>query len=194
LEIKQVDNFFPALQQKQIIQKIFDNHTQWFYYPAVSYDKTKNRDIINKWGKNNNFYDSEGFFYPLDVNDKQNKSFVDSVAYAIKTKFDTTVNEILRLQFSYLPPNPLIESNSCLYPHIDREIPHKTILYYLFDSDADTFFFNQYFEKEFDYNTQSVLTRITPKKGSAVLFDGFMFHAASVSKTKKRVTLNINFT
>ena len=57
-------------------------------------------------------------------------------------------------------------------PHVDLNIPHTSLIYYVNDADGDTLFFDE------DYETQ--IDSVTPKKGRAVLFNGLIPHAAGI--------------
>ena len=85
--------------------------------------------------------------------------------------------------------------NSCNEIHIDNETPNnKTLLYYINDSDGDTFLFDKIWnqtDSEFDL---SVLLRAEPKQGRAITFDTWRFHAPSNPiYTQRRYVMNINF-
>ena len=59
-----------------------------------------------------------------------------------------------------------------------------TALYYVNDSDGDTYFFD---------DSGKVTKRVTPKKGTLVMWEGKIFHAkSSPIKTTSRVVININ--
>ena len=70
-------------------------------------------------------------------------------------------------------------------PHIDNGFDDQvTAIYYVNDSDGDTFFFD---------SDGKVTKRITPKKGTLVMWKGKVFHAkSSPIKTTSRVVININ--
>jgi 2OG-Fe(II) oxygenase superfamily len=70
-------------------------------------------------------------------------------------------------------------------PHIDNGHEDQiTAIYYVNDSDGDTFFFD---------NKGQVTERITPKKGRLVWWKGRIFHAkSSPTKSISRVVLNFN--
>ena len=60
---------------------------------------------------------------------------------------------------------------------------HKVFLFYINDSDGDTFFFNN----------KEIFKRITPKKNRLVIFDGNIKHAGTHPiKSEKRIVLNID--
>ena len=70
-------------------------------------------------------------------------------------------------------------------PHIDNGFDDQiTAIYYVNDADGDTFFFD---------DDGKVTKRITPKKGTLVMWKGKIFHAkSSPIKTTSRVVININ--
>ena len=72
-------------------------------------------------------------------------------------------------------------------PHVDDSDLHHVILYYVNDSDGDTFFFKNGIENK-------VYKTVTPKKNRIVVFDGKILHASSYPITSPiRMTLNFNF-
>ena len=64
----------------------------------------------------------------------------------------------------------------------------KSVLYYVNDSDGDTFFFN---EKLGDSGPVTINKRITPKANTAIIFDSNIYHASSSPKiTERRLVIN----
>lgn len=77
-------------------------------------------------------------------------------------------------------------------PHIDADYPHHVLIFYLNDADGDTYLFDKRDDITKNYK---VCTRITPKAGSCVVFEGTTIHAvAHPRNTKARVIVNIVFT
>ena len=69
-------------------------------------------------------------------------------------------------------------------PHTDIRIPHKVILFYLNDTDGDTYFYDK---------KHKIIDSVTPKENRAVLFDGLILHSSSKPiEFAKRIVLNIN--
>lgn len=99
-------------------------------------------------------------------------------------------------------------NNSSKYnnPHTDYQEDHYSAIYYLNDSDGDTFFFKEYDDPNFGTIQQrwdkiqsitnfTVEKSVTPKKNRIVIFDGHQFHASSHPKESPyRIILNVNFT
>jgi hypothetical protein len=69
--------------------------------------------------------------------------------------------------------------------HVDSDQSHAVLLYYVNDSDGDTFFYGK------DKNGELVQT-ISPKKNRGVIFDGSIYHAASLPSKNKRIVVNFN--
>ena len=73
-------------------------------------------------------------------------------------------------------------------PHIDFYFPHKVLLYYVHDTDGDTIFYDKF------NNEYKEIYRVTPKKGSAVVFDGSIYHASTTPNLhQRRIAININY-
>lgn len=73
-------------------------------------------------------------------------------------------------------------------PHIDYKEPHSTILYYLNNSDGDTYFYK---EKETDNYDVKFIGNY--KKNRMILFDGLTYHSSSTPcYNNQRIVLNIN--
>jgi hypothetical protein len=69
--------------------------------------------------------------------------------------------------------------------HIDYLSPHIVCLYYVTDSDADTFIFGKTKKSELSL-------KVKPKKNRAVVFDGLTYHSSSNPNLDKRVIINFN--
>lgn len=71
-------------------------------------------------------------------------------------------------------------------PHVDFYQPHRTAVYYVLDSDGDTFVFNETYEQvskeqSLQYTKEgrfTVAARVSPKKGRMCSFDGKHYHAS----------------
>jgi len=98
-------------------------------------------------------------------------------------KFGLNVKQLTRQRWGmYLPTPHRTEHHNV---HIDDpDNNHVVLLYYVNDSDGDTFFFDE---------NKKIVDRITPKKGRAVVFPGKTFHASSSPTEHVRVAMNLNF-
>ena len=82
--------------------------------------------------------------------------------------------------------------------HIDIPFEHLVVLYYVNDSDGDTFIFDKFADYK---NLQSptinpedanIIKRISPKKGRALVFDGSRYHSSSGPTKDVRCIINFD--
>jgi hypothetical protein len=79
-------------------------------------------------------------------------------------------------------------------PHIDIGYEHLVCLYYVNDTDGDTFIFNRTkndgpIVKD---AKPEILKRVSPKKGRVVLFNGNRYHSSSGPSKDTRCIINFN--
>ena len=123
-----------------------------------------------------------------------------SILDMFTAKSGIKVSKIIRMKLNNQRPSidPNYNTLSCNDIHVDLDFPHKTLLYYINDSDGDTFIMNERYKSEhsllgYEINT-SLANRVSPKQGRLVCFDGLRYHAPSNPiNTRRRYVLNINF-
>ena len=115
-----------------------------------------------------------------------------------KMNLITSFHNILRCKLNLQPRDSNNSEGKYNRPHTDfvgfdqQEI--LTMIYYVNDSDGDTFFFNE--EKSFnieDLKNLTVAKRVKPKKGKLVAFRGDIVHSGSHPiKSDFRIAINYN--
>ena len=146
--------------------------------------------------KNNNITISEDEQYVHSASFHENKiseihDFGVDILNTFAKKHGIEVKKILRIKANIL--NKTNKKDHIHPPHIDMNIPHMVLLYYVNDSDGNTIIFNEKYCYE-EITTLTVDKVITPKAGSAIIFDGLTYHSSSSPKnTKERIVLNINY-
>ena len=83
--------------------------------------------------------------------------------------------------------------------HVNRDVPHLVLLYYVNDSDGDTILYDktmddipyeeQYPDEHYDLN---ITHRVTPKKGRVLVFDGRHYHASSSPTKSMRCIITLD--
>jgi hypothetical protein len=99
---------------------------------------------------------------------------------------DLNISEfsILRCKANIVPKQAKKTDLSRNPPHVDLFEPHLVVLYYVIDSDGDTFIY----EKN---TTDKIIERISPEKGKLVIFDGDYYHSSSPpEKNNVRIVIN----
>tara|TARA_Y100000114_G_C11744302_1_gene320756 strand:- start:365 stop:943 length:579 start_codon:yes stop_codon:yes gene_type:complete len=189
--MKILDDFLPIKKSQHIENILTHSNFPWFL-SEVRGQTTTDRDIKKlkkiKFKNINLIKESTQFchiFYRYDEYERNLKHssqhvLIDTILDKLKTN-----NKIIRAKANYLPQSYSFNKKNFNTPHIDfEEINHKVILYYVNDSDGDTFFFNK---------KGNIIKKIKPKKNRCIIFDGDVFHASSNPiKSKDRIVINID--
>lgn len=184
-KIKKIENFLPQCYNDELNDMFNLYDFDWHYLDDIS-GAPKNIFIEEQE------YENQLGFGHVFFQDKQAISpffhEVFPIIYFIADKFnlELSINQILRIRAGMnVNVNP--EKNIVHRAHVDYDnIRHKTFLYYVNDSDGDTIFYKN---KELE-----PCEKISPKKNTALVFDGDVFHSSSTPKNNnKRITININF-
>ena len=112
-----------------------------------------------------------------------------------KIKFD-----ILKIERCYSSVRAFIPNRTKKNTiHVNRDVPHLVILYYVNDSDGDTILYDktindipfsvQYPDEYCDLN---ITHRVTPKKGRVLVFDGIYYHAPSSPTKSMRCIITLD--
>ena len=113
---------------------------------------------------------------------------------AVEKQLNQRVVDVRRIKINCLTNNiKTFTSSNYNIPHTDEpEIEWLTMVYYINDSDGDTFLFN-----EAVGDTDNGLTlhsRVSPLMGRAVIFDSRRFHAGSNPvDSQSRFVINVTF-
>jgi len=171
-KIKIVDDCISLQYQNFLLQELHAPNLAWIFSTDVTLDtEHKNPGFANIPYKDGNVTSTAFWFlYPL---------LLESCS-----KVGGNVEKLLRIRIGvYLNRN----TTKANLPHVDDNNPHLVGLYYPDNFDGDTVFYT-------DATGQTELTRVTPKKGRMVLFDGAIYHASSNPiQSSYRTTVNFNF-
>ena len=195
-KILEIKNFIPLSYQDELDRVVHQNNFPWFFMEDVTHH---NKAILNQIEEKN-----AGFFHQVYKDDEIKSDnlfqFVLPIYYLIQEKTPINIKELYRLRLGNIVRS--VTDNHYHNPHIDYFTDHWTALYYVNDSDGDTFIFNETnpkFSEEYDKELKkekswSIKKKISPQKGKLVLFNGKHYHASSSPKINShRIVLTINF-
>jgi len=115
------------------------------------------------------------------------------VILPVMTAIPYTIKQMIRIKMNLCVYAQTDNPNAHGMPHVDfTEIKEPLIsaIYYVNDSTGDTLIFDQKFGQSAPL---TVKTRVTPKKGRLVVFDGGFLHAGNTPRTNApRINLNFN--
>ena len=117
-------------------------------------------------------------------------NIISPVLNAIALQFESNL-QIIKVKFNLLTKSL---SNQYHLPHtdIDEGDDCYSSIYYVNESDGDTYLFNEFGPKE--SNDVSIRSHISPQKGSLVVFNARRFHASSSPvNNDTRIIMNIVF-
>jgi hypothetical protein len=204
-DIVEIEDFIPQRYQQHLKETILDSKFPWYF----------NRDITSPlwFWKENHLNDSTlevedssftGFMHILWGREGKESEFYDifvPLLYSMEEKINMSIKDLIQLRLGLFTLN----KNRQPYhvPHVDYQNDglKYTAIYYLNDSDGDTFFFNEFLDPNikrfingYDPSLFTVAKSVKPKQGKLVLFDGRRYHASSYPEsTPERMVLNINF-
>jgi hypothetical protein len=189
--MKIIDNFLTEDDFKNLQSYIMSVEFPWYWSPGVSVHPETLKFIkdplaIETAGLNHVCYNT--------TYNKKSASY-EKMFPLIKKIFEINgpTTKILRIRMSLKYPKKGFTKDNYNIPHTDYNYPHKSLIYYINESDGDTFVFNEYgYNKTF--NTFTVKQRVPPKPNTALILDGAQFHTASNPQEHDcRVIININY-
>ena len=197
--MQRFDNFLPESHLKEIQRVFLGNDFPWYYASYTSKPQTGiygagtvfTTDVI----ENPQFVHT--FYYGAD---QKTSALYDLVSpFVVLLQKESKQNLILKRIKANMVLRQADYPDGCYNtPHVDWnpddrvDGKYKSFLYYVTESDGDTFIFNEHIQDKPKYLT--VKQRITPKVNSGVLFDSDNYHASSPPvKSNIRVVINLVF-
>ena len=176
------DDIIDKQSQKQIQHILFDK-VRWQFVADVT--------------KPDNKQQRPGFSYYF-ITDKTNVfdyhkdvlKIIDAACQKINFKRQDCLQGRSFLQ---LPLN--LKDRNIDAPHVDADLEHLVVLYYVNDSDGDTVIYENTFkgyDKVPHFNELKEKQRVTPKAGRVVIFNGKHWHTSCQPEHKVRCIINYN--
>jgi hypothetical protein len=194
-----IDNNFLSEEEVNEVEKtILSDSNHWYFHNSKEYYQSeinKKEITVKNESYTSSIYFTNVFF--LDINDfpyADNNPSMKKVSEKILNKFliknNIELHKIIRMRSNI---NTINKNNFGTPPHIDQTDPHFVFLYYINDSDGDTVIYKEKYNGK-EINSLEEKARITPKAGTAVVFDGLLYHSITPPKENLyRSVININF-
>lgn len=180
------DDFFTVEMQEELKEAVL-NGSLWRFAQRTNLP-TKNKASLDSDAETFQFVSSE------PGGQKENGEPVDILRLLVQKfleKHNVQIKEVIRIKSNILTKSTNDKYHS---PHIDTSVPHLVFLYYVNDSDGDTYFFDKFYSEgfELDENELVVSRKVAPKQGRGILFNGHQYHASS-SPIESNMRCVINF-
>lgn len=175
------DNILKFSHKEKIKNYLTGPDFPWFYHPNTVKTPSLDDKIFDSTQFTHTFYrynDNKGLPNSnfTDISDNILRCFLDH------QKIERC--EILRCRVNIQLQNKQKADFAYNNPHKDLNIPHMVLLYYVDNSDGDTFIFD---------NDLEILKQVSPIEGRFLLFDGNYLHSGSHPKyNKHRCVINYN--
>jgi hypothetical protein len=191
--VVEIDDLIPRLYQDQIEAETASDRMAWFF----NRESARRVDVAESYG---------GFSYTAFRFNEQNVAPSPLTALLLPLLFaycDRTglgFKSLLRIRLGLFTQNP--GGGPYHNPHVDFYVPHQNALYYVNDSDGDTFVFNETYddvslERSIEYTRDRKFTiarRVSPKKGRMIGFDGKHYHASMhPQESSHRIAIAFSF-
>jgi hypothetical protein len=194
-EVKIIDNI-PPDYHKALVDTVMGGSLQWYFL-----NKTVNLD--DSEGVYGSFLDdktkdSQQFVHVFIDDNKSNSAHSNLVGHMFNFFGGVVIKDVYRVKANLM----LRESD---YPNDFHHIAHgdivnerkyKSFVYYLNDSDGDTFMYKERVKEGWkdDLKDITLIERYTPKANTGIYFDSQQIHASSPPRINNyRVVLNYVF-
>lgn len=185
-----INNFVKPRIQDELEKLFLSNNFPYFYVnescSTTDYVTNEDAKLTGDLLIDNNTIDAPQFFHMFVADGGINSAAYSDISPIINKLIDSIKEDyfVYRCKVNMNLIDTRFEGKYNA-PHIDNGFDDQiTAIYYVNDSDGDTFFFD---------DSGKVTKRVTPKKGTLVMWKGKVFHAkSSPTKTASRVVLNIN--
>lgn len=177
-----VDNILNQLHADDIEKKIFAEDFPFYYMnDSVTEGKlhVKDLDSIRK---------SPQFIHLLcgggEIFSDNFSMMAGAVVDKVSEFFEKETLDITRAKINFKVSTFNTSEDTFSAPHIDTSTRHIAMIYYVHDTDGDTFIFDS------DGNT---VDRVSPKKNRILIFDGSIVHASGFPiRNDNRCVINYN--
>lgn len=186
-DILVLDNVVYEPIQDALEQMLTSPNLAWAYNPSSLYIKGNTQ--TPDFPQTTDTFDTPLMTHTAALYDNKLSDVYDLLMPIVNT-IPFNRSKLVRLKANLTFPIAGSNQNSHNPVHIDaNEQQLVTAVYYVNDSDGDTFIFN---EKSGHNGPLSIKQRISPKKGRLVVFNGHYLHAGGIPSQKPRIVVNIN--
>lgn len=183
--LKVIENVLNQKDLESIRDIIGRNDIDWYIGPDIDFKIKGTRAIIDKNSKQT-YQIAHAIFKEGKIRFEKYKFIYDLV----KNIFEQNgcYGKIQRIKVNILFNNFRVKENNYNIPHADTDDEHYNMILYLNETDGDTIFFNEYYNK--DLKNLTIKQKISPKANRAVISNGYMHTSVNPVKNDIRVVLN----
>lgn len=185
-----IDDVVDKQVQDAIEKAVFGSATQWVFARSMFQD-TANPEADEHQKNSLLFFTS--FVTELDAQ----RLYTHPIVEACK-KLNTSLDSIFHIRMLLQLPVVLEQNKIHGVPHVDtpRSAPYNVGVYYVNDTDGDTYIFKQTSASPVNVLQDKFTTAhtVAPKKGRLIIFNSDTYHAVGKPKKDIRAVINYHFT
>jgi hypothetical protein len=196
MTIQIIENLLPLCWQQGLQNTV--NDLQWIHQKGTSYKIDESTFIqgMDIFIDENTLDSSQFVSYIIDS--KQTNPifpYIRPILYMVEEQIRKKIIRINRIKINHQLPVVGFTSNNYNIPHVDDSDRNlMSAIYYINDSDGDTFIFNEHYSPSKDISKLSLAHRISPEAGKIVVFPSTQLHASSNPiNTPSRYVINFVF-
>lgn len=181
MTVQVFENLIPICWQQGIQELMKD--VPWIRQHGTSY-KIEDTSFIQGMDKfeDENTIDSPQFVHYL-IDHRQTSplfSYIRPILYMIEDKLGRKIVKISRIKINHQYQIQGFGNDNYNIAHTDdSNTALMSAVYYVNDSDGDTFIFNEKYSSDKSINKLTILQRVTPKAGKVVVFPSTQMHSSS---------------
>lgn len=191
MKIVEIDTEYADILSEEMLSSDFE----WFYNQCTVYiDKTNYVGLMPDSISLDTFQFTHGLINNnVDTNSKYTH-YVKEIINEVKSLIGP-IKSVQRVKCNMILKDTNYPIGYYNAAHTDDDEGNCiTLLYYVNDSDGDTIFFNEFGPRLEETKKLTIKERITPKKGTGILFKSNQFHSSSTPiHTDRRVVINFVF-
>lgn len=184
-----LDDFLPEDEFEKLQTTMLGPDFPWYFMPTVSRPPGSYMPPGSM--------ETPGFHHTFYSSIDNNKAYTIKIISALLDKINAYENgqiDFVRIRASLKTHKKGFTDQHYNLPHVDYHFPHKSVVYYVNESDGDTWMFNEEFKQFPEPDIFTVKQRITPKPNRLIIFDGLCYHTASNPiNSDSRMIININY-
>jgi hypothetical protein len=193
IRLVEIDDVIPRLYQDQIEAEATSDKMAWFF----SRESSRRVHVAESYG---GFSHVAYRFNEPNAAPSPLTALLLPLLYSFCDKAGVPFKTLLRIRLGLFTQNAA--GGPYHNPHVDFYLPHYNALYYVNDSDGDTFIFNETYddvslERSVEYTRDNKFTlarQVSPRRGRMIGFDGRHYHASMHPKqSSHRIAIAFSF-
>ena len=185
------DDIIPELDQNKLEEYVRLSNLKWNYQ----------HNITGLYGGTESLKLPANVLKGIDIDNKNILNIINSIKLNLIDKLNMEFEKDYRYKINWtIPIGKKYDFKNLI--HVDMDVAHIAIVYYINDTDGNTIFLNnkngnsaeshQNNFKGVNLNDFEIVNRIPPQKGRAVIFDGNIYHYGEYPTITDRFIINFD--